>query len=67
MKTFNDYSRQASRFTMSGLIDPRVMPGYVPAKERAASSIQFGLLVTVITKFVERITGKKADKGAAHA
>jgi hypothetical protein len=29
MKTQNEFYRNASLFTMNGLVDPRMMPGYV--------------------------------------
>ncbi|MGC4020774.1 MAG: hypothetical protein QM734_01925 [Cyclobacteriaceae bacterium] len=35
MTTMNDPIRQASLFTMNGLIDPRLMPGYVAPKRRS--------------------------------
>ncbi|HTJ47817.1 MAG TPA: hypothetical protein VL443_00075 [Cyclobacteriaceae bacterium] len=39
MKTREDIIRQASIFTSNGLIDPRVMPGYVSNKTQSNMSL----------------------------
>jgi hypothetical protein len=34
METQNDFFRKASLFTMNGLSDPRMMPGYVKSENK---------------------------------
>jgi hypothetical protein len=34
MKSQNDILRRASLFTMNGLVDPRMMPGYVKSETK---------------------------------
>jgi hypothetical protein len=34
METQNEFFRKASLFTMNGLIDPRMMPGYVKSESK---------------------------------
>jgi hypothetical protein len=60
MKTSNDFIRQASRYTMNGLIDPRLLPGYKPSTE-----VGFNVLAG-FQKMIERIF-RKVSKGTVHA
>ena len=39
MKTQNDTLRHASLFTMNGLVDPRMMPGYVSERKNKSNDI----------------------------
>lgn len=34
MKSQNEFFRNASLFTMNGLVDPRMMPGYVKSETK---------------------------------
>lgn len=57
MKTREDIIRQASIFTSNGLIDPRVMPGYV--SDKAQSSMNLGnkfrkVIESLFNKFEKR-------------
>jgi hypothetical protein len=57
MKTREDITRQASIFTYNGLVDPRVMPGYVSNK--AQSSVNLGnkfrrVIENLFSKFEKR-------------
>lgn len=53
MTTRKDVIRQASLFTMNGLVDPRLMPDYIKVKATAAQKKKTeGFSVK---KFIERI------------
>jgi hypothetical protein len=38
MESQNDIYRNASLFTMNGLVDPRMMPGYVKSKSKKGAN-----------------------------
>lgn len=57
MKASDEFVRQSARFTMNGLIDPRLLPGYNTDRKNApASSIT---LLTILQKAIEN--SKKAN------
>lgn len=48
MTTHKDTIRQASLFTMNGLADPRLMPGYVAPKAKRQASLTPFFLFSII-------------------
>ncbi|HPM31308.1 MAG TPA: hypothetical protein PLJ60_13315 [Chryseolinea sp.] len=63
MKTRNDFARQASLYTMNGLIDPRILAGYEKTTASASSPIQFSLpnnLKRLMENIVVRIKNEPA-------
>ncbi len=66
MKTSKDVIRQASLFTMGGLIDPRLMPGYEKSVSKSKpESVQDFSLLNSLRKSIESITGRKINNEPA--
>ncbi len=62
MKTSKDVIRQASLFTMGGLIDPRLMPGY---EKSVSKPVQDFPLLNGLRKSIDSITGRKMNNEPA--
>ena len=59
MKTREDIIRQASIFTFNGLVDPRVIPGYVADKAKGSVNLSDKLrrvIENLFNKFEKRQT-----------
>jgi hypothetical protein len=63
MKASNDFIRQSARFTMNGLIDPRLLPDY-SADKKAVPTTHVTLLALFL-KSIENLIGIKKDNGHA--
>ncbi|MEO7992081.1 MAG: hypothetical protein ABI663_21190 [Chryseolinea sp.] len=66
MKTSKDVIRQASLFTMGGLIDPRLMPDYEKSVSKSESkSVHDHSVLNRLRKSIESITGRKINNEPA--